>query len=75
VLQLERENARLRRLAAARDGEIAALEARVAALGKQVAELRQLPTGKISQIPIEYVPLSLRGAIPPCLCILLSKLT
>jgi hypothetical protein len=75
VLQLERENARLRRLVADKDGEVAALGARVAALGKQVAELRQLPTGKISQIPIEYVPLSLSGAIPPCLCILLSKLT
>jgi hypothetical protein len=54
-LLLENENADLRKLVASKDNKIAALEAQVEALEKQVADLRQLPTGKISQIPIEYV--------------------
>jgi hypothetical protein len=55
VVQLEIENAELRKLLIAKDDKIASLEESVASLEKQIADLRQLPTGKISQIPVEYV--------------------
>ena len=55
MVQLEVENAELRKVLIAKDDKIAALEESVASLEKQIADLRQLPTGKISQIPIEYV--------------------
>jgi hypothetical protein len=55
VVQLEIENVELRKLLIAKDDKIASLEESVASLEKQIADLRQLPTGKISQIPVEYV--------------------
>lgn len=60
--RLERENSDLRQLVEAKDRTIASLEASLASLEKQVADLRQLPTGKISQIPLEYVS---RGSCSP----------
>jgi hypothetical protein len=51
--QLERENAELRQRLSTKDAEIASLESTIEQLEKQVSDLRQLPTGKISQIPLE----------------------
>lgn len=41
-----------------KDAIISSLQQRVNYLEKQISELRQLPTGKISHIPIEYVTAS-----------------
>jgi hypothetical protein len=49
------ENAKLRHQVHQKDASVAALEAKVRHLEKQIGELRELPTGKISHIPIEYV--------------------
>jgi hypothetical protein len=49
------ENATLRHQVHQKDAAVAALEAKVQHLERQVGELRELPTGKISHIPIEYV--------------------
>lgn len=51
--QLEAENAELRQLLADKEEVIASLQDTVDSLQHKVADLRQLPTGKISQIPIE----------------------
>lgn len=50
-----RENFLLRQQLAARDATIDALQKQVEDLQQDIRELRQLPTGKISQIPLEYV--------------------
>jgi hypothetical protein len=53
------ENAKLRHQTQQKDAAVAALEAKVRHLETQIEELRQLPTGKISHIPIQYVHSSL----------------
>lgn len=45
----------LRQQLAVKDNAIAALQAQVQNLTQEIRQLRQLPTGKISQIPLEYV--------------------
>jgi hypothetical protein len=52
---LYRENFCLRQQLVLKDATIEALQNQVASLQREIGELRQLPTGKISQIPIEYV--------------------
>lgn len=52
---LYRENCCLRQQLAVKDATIETLQNQIVALQREVGELRQLPTGKISQIPIEYV--------------------
>lgn len=47
------ENAWLRRELAAKDSTIATLQIQVQNLTQEIRQLRQLPTGKISQIPLE----------------------
>ena len=42
---------------AVKDATINSLQKQVDALQREIRELRQLPTGKISQIPVEYVAL------------------
>jgi hypothetical protein len=54
-LALADENSKLRQQVHQKDTSVAALEAKVRHLEKQIEELRELPTGKISHIPIEYV--------------------
>lgn len=49
------ENAKLRHQVHQKDASVVALEAKVRHLERQIGELRELPTGKISHIPIEYV--------------------
>jgi hypothetical protein len=51
-----RENFLLRQQLAARDATIANLQGQLESLQREVRQLRRLPTGKISQIPLEYVP-------------------
>lgn len=55
AFDLTRENTELRKQLAVKDQVIEDLQKKVAALEKHVQDLRQLPTGKISQIPAEYV--------------------
>ena len=50
---LLQENLRLKQEASLKDETIASLQAKADGLEKQIVELRQLPTGKISHIPIE----------------------
>lgn len=50
---LLQENLRLKQMASRKDETIASLQAKADGLEKQIVELRQLPTGKISHIPIE----------------------
>ena len=50
---LLQENLRLKQEVAQKDEAIASLQAKANGLEKQIVELRQLPTGKISHIPIE----------------------
>jgi hypothetical protein len=50
-----RENFLLRQQLAARDATIANLQNQLETLQREVRQLRRLPTGKISQIPLEYV--------------------
>ena len=50
-----RENFLLRQQLAARDVTIANLQSQLDSLQREVRQLRRLPTGKISQIPLEYV--------------------
>lgn len=50
-----RENFLLRQQLAARDATIDSLQHQVENLEQEIRQLRQLPTGKISQIPLEYV--------------------
>jgi hypothetical protein len=52
---LYRENSSLRQQLAVKNATIEALQNQIASLHREIGELRQLPTGKISQIPIEYV--------------------
>jgi hypothetical protein len=47
------ENAWLRQQLAAKDSTIATLQIQVQNLTQEIRQLRQLPTGKISQIPLE----------------------
>jgi hypothetical protein len=54
-LALADENSKLRHQVQQKDTSVAALEAKVRHLEKQIEELRELPTGKISHIPMEYV--------------------
>jgi hypothetical protein len=49
------ENAKLRHQVDQKDVSVAYLEAKVRHLERQIGELRDLPTGKISHIPTEYV--------------------
>jgi hypothetical protein len=49
------ENAKLRHQVHQKETSVAALEAKVRHLETQIGELRELPTGKISHIPVEYV--------------------
>jgi len=49
------ENFLLRQQLAAKDAFINSLQRQVETLQREIGELRQLPTGKISQIPVEYV--------------------
>lgn len=49
----QRENYFLRQQLAAKDASIELLQKQVESLQQEVRELRQLPTGKISQIPVE----------------------
>lgn len=50
---LERENAELRKLMKVKNETIVTLTSKIDELEKHVQDLRQLPTGKISQIPLE----------------------
>ena len=50
---LARENHHMREQLQEKDMVVSSLQERVAYLEKQISELRQLPTGKISHIPIE----------------------
>jgi len=50
---LEEENAELRKRLGLKDERIASLQVQVVRLEKTINDLRQLPTGKISQIPLE----------------------
>lgn len=52
---LVRENLQLRLQLSTRDMTIEMLQAQVDSLQQEIRQLRQLPTGKISQIPLEYV--------------------
>jgi Csm1 N-terminal domain len=53
--EIVRENFLLRQQLSVRDSTIDALQAQVDSLQQEIRQLRQLPTGKISQIPLEYV--------------------
>jgi len=53
--QQQRENYFLRQQLAAKDTTIDSLQKQVETMQQEIRELRQLPTGKISQIPVEYV--------------------
>ena len=50
---LLQENRRLQKEMKKKDEAIASLQTKADSLEKQICELRQLPTGKISHIPIE----------------------
>jgi hypothetical protein len=51
--QSQSENAWLRQELVAKDSTIATLQIQVQNLTQEIRQLRQLPTGKISQIPLE----------------------
>lgn len=55
VAIMAQENKALKEKMAIKDKEIMKLRKEMAELKNQIHELRQLPTGKISQIPVEYV--------------------
>lgn len=53
--ELLRDNCHLYEQLQDRDRALASLQARLSTLEDEITELRQLPTGKISHIPIKYV--------------------
>jgi hypothetical protein len=55
VAIMTQENKALKQQVTLKDKEIMKLRKEMADLKNQIQELRQLPTGKISQIPVEYV--------------------
>jgi hypothetical protein len=55
VAIMAQENKALKQQVASKDKEIWKLRKEMTELKNQIQELRQLPTGKISQIPVEYV--------------------